>query len=99
MELTLFDGFTFVAFLAIVVGISLYASRKEDDSGDYFLAGRNLTWGLTNISTEHFVSMADAGFGKPFVNCQQALSKLINSLLLIQVSSILKAGIHHGLLV
>ena len=35
----------------------------------------------------------------PFVNCQQALSKVINSLLLIQISSILKAGIHHGLLV
>ena len=64
MELTLFDGFTFVAFLAIVVGISLYASGKEDDSGDYFLAGRNLTWRLTNISTEHFVGMAGKGFGK-----------------------------------
>ncbi len=69
MELTLFDGFTFVCFLAIVLGISLYASGKEDDSGDYFLAGRNLTWGLTNISTEH----SDGYGGRRF---RQAVRKL-----------------------
>ena len=30
MDLTLSDGVTFAAFLAAVIGISLYASRKED---------------------------------------------------------------------
>lgn len=71
MELTLFDGVAFFAFLACVIGISLYASRKEDTSEDYFLAGRGLQWWLigfsliaSNISTEHFVGMAGAGFGK-----------------------------------
>ncbi|MDJ0839467.1 MAG: solute:sodium symporter family transporter [Acidobacteriota bacterium] len=70
MELSLFDGITFVLFLLAVIGISLYASRREKDSGDYFLAGRNLTWWLigfsliaSNISTEHFVGMAGSGFG------------------------------------
>jgi len=32
------------------------------------------------------MAMAGAGFGKPFVNCQQALSKLINSLLFVNTS-------------
>lgn len=70
MDLTSWDMVAFVAFLAAVIGISLYASRKENDSADYFLAGRNLTWWLigfsliaSNISTEHFVGMAGSGFG------------------------------------
>jgi SSS family solute:Na+ symporter len=71
LELTLFDVITFVGFIAVVVGVSLYASRKEDSSEDYFLAGRRLTWGLigfsliaSNISTEHFVGMAGQAFGR-----------------------------------
>jgi SSS family solute:Na+ symporter len=70
VRLAFWDVFAFVAFLATVIGISLYASRREKDSADYFLAGRNLTWWLigfsliaSNISTEHFVGMAGAGFG------------------------------------
>ena len=70
MQLTLWDGIAFAAFLAAVVGISLYASRKEETSEDYFLAGRSLTWWLigisliaSNISTEHFIGMAGSGFG------------------------------------
>ncbi len=71
MDLTLSDGIAFIAFLLAVVSISLYASRKEETSEDYFLAGRNLSWWLigfsliaSNISTEHFVGMAGAGFGE-----------------------------------
>ncbi|MCK4343139.1 MAG: solute:sodium symporter family transporter [Phycisphaerae bacterium] len=71
MELTLLDGVAFVAFIAVVIGVSLYASRKEENSEDYFLAGRGLSWWLigfsliaSNISTEHFVGMAGAGFGQ-----------------------------------
>jgi SSS family solute:Na+ symporter len=69
MALTTVDIIAFVGFLAIVIGISLYASRKEDTSEDYFLAGRNLSWWLigfsliaSNISTEHFVGMAGRGY-------------------------------------
>ncbi len=69
MGFTLFDIVTFIAFNASVVGISLYASRKEDNAEDYFLAGRKLTWWLigmsliaSNISTEHFVGMSGQGF-------------------------------------
>jgi SSS family solute:Na+ symporter len=63
------DLAAFVAFIALVVTVSLYASRKEDTGEDYFLAGRNLSWWLigfsliaSNISTEHFVGMAGQGF-------------------------------------
>ena len=70
MALNLWDGIAFVAFLATVVGVSLYASRQERNDEEYFLAGRGLTWWLvgfsliaSNISTEHFVGMTGSGFG------------------------------------
>ncbi len=63
------DIAAFIGFLAIVVGVSLYASRGKHDATDYFLAGRNLPWWLigfsliaSNISTEHFVGMAGRGY-------------------------------------
>ncbi len=71
MTLTAFDVITFAAFIIVVVAISLYASRREESSEDYFLAGRKLTWWLigfsliaSNISTEHFVGMAGQAFGR-----------------------------------
>ncbi len=71
MSLTSFDVITFVAFLVVVVAVSLLASRKEESSEDYFLAGRKLSWWLigfsliaSNISTEHFVGMAGQAFGR-----------------------------------
>lgn len=70
MELTAFDSVVFVGFFVIVLGISLFKSRKEQSSEDYFLAGRGLTWWLigisivaANISTEQFVGMAGQGAG------------------------------------
>ena len=71
MHLTPIDLTVFVAFMALVVGVSLYAGRREKNSEDYFLAGRSLGWGLigfsliaSNISTEHFVGMAGQAFGR-----------------------------------
>jgi SSS family solute:Na+ symporter len=71
VELTFIDVITFVGFIAVVVAVSLYASRREKTTEDYFLAGRRLTWGLigfsliaSNISTEHFVGMAGQAFGR-----------------------------------
>ncbi len=70
MQLTPLDLATFIGFLVVVVGVSLYASRRERSGEDYFLAGRKLTWWLigfsliaSNISTEHFVGMAGSAFG------------------------------------
>jgi SSS family solute:Na+ symporter len=70
MEFSWFDYSAFVIFIGAVIVISLYASRKQDTSEDYFLAGRGLSLWLigfsliaSNISTEHFVGMAGEGFG------------------------------------
>ena len=69
MQLTTLDLFAFVSFILFVIGVSLYAGRKEETDEDYFLAGRNLSWWLigfsliaSNISTEHFVGMAGRGY-------------------------------------
>lgn len=71
MELGTLDLVTFVAFVAIVVIVSLWASRSEGSAEGYFLAGRGLSWSFiglsliaSNISTEQFVGMAGAGFGE-----------------------------------
>jgi SSS family solute:Na+ symporter len=70
MNLNAWDIIIFVAFFAIVITISLFKSRKEKSSEDYFLAGRGLRWWLigisivaANISTEQFVGMAGQGAG------------------------------------
>lgn len=70
MGLTILDVGIFVAFFAVVVGVSMYKSRRAETSEDFFLASRGLSWpfiGLSliaaNISTEHFVGMAGQGAG------------------------------------
>jgi SSS family solute:Na+ symporter len=67
VQLTTLDILTFVGFLALVVFVSLWASRKEKSGEDYFLAGRGLTWPLigfsliaANISAEQMVGMSGA---------------------------------------
>lgn len=70
MTLTWLDIVVFLGFFGIVIGVSMYKSRKEETSEDFFLASRGLTWPLiglsliaANISTEHFVGMAGQGAG------------------------------------
>ena len=67
MQFNTLDLITFIGFIIFVVVFSLYISRKEDTSEDYFLAGRSLSWwviGLSliasNISTEHFIGLGRA---------------------------------------
>src|SRR6266496_316369 len=69
MRLALLDYLIFAGYLAVTVTVGLWLARKEDDTTDYFLAGRQLRWWIigasliaTNISTEHFVGMAGSGF-------------------------------------
>lgn len=69
MQFAAVDYAAFIGYIAVVVGFAMYISRKEESSEDYFLAGRKLTWWLigisliaSNISTEHFVGMAGAGY-------------------------------------
>jgi SSS family solute:Na+ symporter len=70
MTLNWFDVSFFLAFFGVVVGFSMFMSRRETTSEDYFLAGRGLRWWLigfsivaANISTEQLVGMAGQGAG------------------------------------
>ncbi len=105
MSLSPLDIFSFIAFLLFVVIVSLYASRKEETTSDYFLAGRSLTWWMigisliaSNISTEHFVGMAGQGFmeniGLAIASYEwiAALSLIIVAIFLLP--RFLKAGIY-----
>ena len=65
-------SFLTVEFLVffILFGFSMFKSRREKTSEDYFLASRNLFWPLiglsliaANISSEHFVGQAGQGAG------------------------------------
>jgi len=75
MHLTLVDVISFVGFFVVVVGLSVWKSRRAggraEDSSDFFLAGRGLTWPLigisivaANISTEQMVGMAGQAAGR-----------------------------------
>lgn len=68
------DTLTFVGFFVVVVALSLWKSRRareqSENSSDFFLAGRSLTWPLigisivaANISTEQMVGMAGQAAG------------------------------------
>lgn len=70
MELSIFDIVSFVLFFSVVIGVSMYKSRREESGEDFFLAGRGLLWPMigisliaANISTEQIVGMAGQGAG------------------------------------
>ncbi len=104
MELNAFDIGVFVAFIAVVVGVSMFKSRRERTSEDYFLAGRGLTWPLiglsiiaANISTEQFVGMSGQGAGSVGLavsNWQLAGSIGIVLIAFTLLPRFLKAGIY-----
>src|SRR5688572_5921950 len=62
----LLDVAVFVGFFILVIGVGIGMSRGEDDnSEEYFLAGRGLSWWLigfsliaANISSEQFIGMS-----------------------------------------
>ncbi|GIV32676.1 MAG: transporter [Chitinophagales bacterium] len=105
MHLGWVDIISFAAFLLAVLVTSMYASRKEENTDDYFLAGRSLSWWMigisliaSNISTEHFVGMAGQGFRKD-IGLAIASYEWIAALALILVAlfllpRFLKAGIY-----
>ena len=69
--MTTTDLATFVIFFFIVIGVSLWKSRRKgmaQNETDYFLGGRALTWPIigvsivaANISSEQLVGMAGSG--------------------------------------
>ncbi|MEI6655066.1 MAG: sodium/solute symporter [Verrucomicrobiota bacterium] len=63
------DTLVFGIYLLVVASVGILASRKKEESDDYFLASRNLVWWIiggsliaANISTHHFIGMSGRGF-------------------------------------
>lgn len=102
------DLLVFIGFFVLVVGLSVWKSRKakghEEDSSDFFLAGRGLTWPLigisivaANISTEQMVGMAGQAAGSTglAVSCWQLLgSVFIVIISMTLLPKFLRAGIY-----
>ena len=76
----LMDAIVFFAFIACVLFVGFFKSRKtkeaEANAEDYFLAGRGLKWWLigfsliaANISAEQFVGMSGQGAGLEGISC------------------------------
>jgi SSS family solute:Na+ symporter len=98
------DISVFVLFFAVVVGVSMFKSRREKGSEEYFLGGRGLIWPLigisivaANISTEQFVGMAGQGAGS--VGLAVSNWQLFGSIGIVLISftllpRFLKAGIY-----
>ena len=70
MELDILDISVFLLFIIVVVGTSMYKSRKVETGENFFLASRGLIWPLiglsliaANISTEQFVGMSGQSAG------------------------------------
>ena len=108
MNFNLTDLVFFVGFFVAVVGLSLWKSRHRrghhDDSSDFFLAGRGLTWPLigisivaANISTEQMVGMAGQAAGSVGLavsNWQLAGSVGIVIIAMTLLPRFLRAGIY-----
>ena len=108
MNITAPDLAVFVGFFVVVIGLSVWKSRKikghDEDSSDFFLAGRGLTWPLigisivaANISTEQMVGMAGQAAGSTglAVSCWQLLgSVFIVIISMTLLPKFLRAGIY-----
>lgn len=69
MNLHLLDWLVIGGYAITILVIALFLVRKPESSEDYFLANRQLRWPFigaslfaANISAEHFVGLAGAGF-------------------------------------
>lgn len=63
------DLLVFIGYLVLVFAIGIFSAGKSENTDDYFLAGRKLTWWViggsliaANISTHHFIGMSGQGF-------------------------------------
>ena len=108
MIFTSLDLLIFVSFFVVVVGLSVWKSRRAKDhtenSSDFFLAGRGLTWPLigvsivaANISTEQMVGMAGQAAGS--VGLAVSAWQLIGSVGIVIIAwtllpKFLRAGIY-----
>ena len=87
--LTPLDITIFFGSLLGVMGLGLWAGRKEDTSEEYFMAGRNTPWwGVaasifgSNISANQFVGMMGLGFSVGFAQSNFEISAVAGLLVM-----------------
>lgn len=87
--LSTLDLVVFVASLALVMAVGLYAGRHEESAEDYFLAGRQVRWfGVaasifgSNVSANHLVGFVGAGFAIGFAQSHFELGAIAGLMLL-----------------
>ena len=87
--LTNFDIAIFIISLLVVMGLGLWAGRKEEDSDDYFLAGHTSRWwGVagsifgSNVSANHIIGMMGVGFAAGFAMSHFEITAIAGLLLL-----------------
>jgi len=83
------DLIIFFGSLLAVMGIGLWAGRKEETSDDYFLAGRETRWwGVagsifgSNVSANHIVGMMGVGFSVGLAQSHFEISAICGLLML-----------------
>lgn len=87
--LTPLDIGIFIGSLVVVMGLGLWAGRKEDTSDDYFLAGHTSRWwGVagsifgSNVSANHIIGMMGVGFSFGFAQSHFEITAIAGLLLL-----------------
>ena len=83
------DLIIFFGSLLAVMGMGLWAGRKEDSSEDYFLAGKSTRWwGVagsifgSNVSANHIVGMMGVGFAAGFAQSHFEITAIAGLLML-----------------
>lgn len=69
IELSILDWLVLAFFFVLLLGVVIMSMRqKEEDTADYFLAGRNASWVVigasifaSNIGSEHLVGLSGSG--------------------------------------
>ncbi|MBI1374353.1 MAG: hypothetical protein GC159_16675 [Phycisphaera sp.] len=87
--LTTLDAIIFFGSLLIIMGVGIWVGRKEEDSTDYYLAGRSTRWwGVagsifgTNVSANHLVGMMGVGFAAGFAQSHFEITAIAGLLML-----------------
>lgn len=83
------DIVVFLGTLFFVMGVGLWAGRKEESSEDYFLAGRGIRWWQvagsifgSNVSANHLVGMVGIGYAVGFAQSHFELGAIAGLMLL-----------------
>lgn len=87
--MTILDWVVLALYTATVVALGMWAGRREEDTDDFFLAGRSMGWIpvaasslATSLSALTFIGVPGAAFGGSFVYLQLGVGNFLGYYLL-----------------